>query len=962
MIPKATEDTITSLLQVELSSLGVRAELLPSVTTPAGVRRPDILCANGGIYPLEAKFTKNDLLSAIAKVQNDYLKHSRLLNIRGGFAILYPSILSNPMQLEAVKDLALSSSFRLVAMFPTDDPRPFKNYDGHLKEIAKVIAELVLTPQKIPVPSIDFIIKSLREAAMQLISGLKHLTSKELEGFFGGGNVFRHILQFEENKYPVEELKMGAAYLLVNQLLFYHAISRFRTEFEPIDPDNIRKPQDLQRCFSKVLDINYKTVFSYDVSSLLPEQSSDEVKTIVSVIHALSPEKVGSDLLGTIFHDLIPFETRKNVAAFYTNVLAAELLAYLSIDNPRAKVADFSVGSGGLLVAAYRRKRSLLKARLSQEMHRQFVEEDLLGVDVMPFAANTAACHLALQSPQHFTNKVRIAVWDSTDLSPGQTIPSVADLEHVLSGQTFIDFFSGKNTEKKGVVSLHNGDSEDIKLKKCDLVIMNPPFTRHERIFDEYKDLLLDRFKKHEEYITGQMGYYGYFVLLADKFIEKGGRMALVLPASVLRVKSCEGLRKLWAETYHVDYIILTSFRSAFSESTRLREMLIVARKSKKRPTAKKTKLVMLRKLPKSLKKARTMAQKIESSSKGNGEIEIRQIDYSDLQQDTHNWFAFFALTRPQLFDDFNNQMKSIPNTRLAETTDIIRGYEMRGGLVQSLTIYESPSKLLKSSDIWLQAETDSKQMTYRHRASDALVFTVPLSSLTHTIRRPSGLAKLNVYDDLDYVVTSIEKPETLRRLTDATGFSLPKNTLDSLREDIERRLGNLFISADFDLSAPGTHWLSFYCSEMVAPSKLLWSMRLDSDDAKVLCLFFNSSFNLVQLLAKRVETRGAFMRTRKYFLENFLVPDTSNLNPEVKRNLVKLFDSIQSIEVPSILEQLRCSNSVRKQIDKAWLEVFGCQEDFDSYLTRLYSMLASEIATLKSLMIQGTSSEEKED
>lgn len=54
------------------------------------------------------------------------------------------------------------------------------------------------------------------------------------------------------------------------------------------------------------------------------------------------------DLLGTIFHDLIPFETRKSVAAFYTNVLAAELLAWLAIDRPDAKVADFAVGSGGL--------------------------------------------------------------------------------------------------------------------------------------------------------------------------------------------------------------------------------------------------------------------------------------------------------------------------------------------------------------------------------------------------------------------------------------------------------------------------------------------------------------------------------------------------------------------------------------------------------------------------------------
>jgi len=77
-----------------------------------------------------------------------------------------------------------------------------------------------------------------------------------------------------------------------------------------------------------VLDVNYKMVFSYDVASLIPPRFLEEVKTIISVISGLGAQKVGGDFLGTIFHDLIPFDVRKNVAAFYTNVLAAELLAF----------------------------------------------------------------------------------------------------------------------------------------------------------------------------------------------------------------------------------------------------------------------------------------------------------------------------------------------------------------------------------------------------------------------------------------------------------------------------------------------------------------------------------------------------------------------------------------------------------------------------------------------------------
>ncbi|MEM3448690.1 MAG: hypothetical protein QXP38_07410, partial [Nitrososphaerota archaeon] len=96
MIPRATEDTVSSLLRDELQRLGVKVELFPQITTPAGLRKPDLFCINAGSYPVEAKFTERDLVQAVAKVQNDYLKHYRVLGLKGGFAILYPEELTQP--------------------------------------------------------------------------------------------------------------------------------------------------------------------------------------------------------------------------------------------------------------------------------------------------------------------------------------------------------------------------------------------------------------------------------------------------------------------------------------------------------------------------------------------------------------------------------------------------------------------------------------------------------------------------------------------------------------------------------------------------------------------------------------------------------------------------------------------------------------------------------------------------
>ncbi|MEM3713304.1 MAG: hypothetical protein QXR97_07200, partial [Thermoproteota archaeon] len=148
MIPKATENTISSLLRDELQGLGVKVQLFPRITTPAGSREPDLLCVDAGTYPVEAKFTERDLVQAVAKVQNDYLKHYRVLGLKGGFAILYPEELTQPMPVEAVGNLARRLSFKLIAMFPPEDPRPFTVYDGKLQEVAKILSEHILAPPK----------------------------------------------------------------------------------------------------------------------------------------------------------------------------------------------------------------------------------------------------------------------------------------------------------------------------------------------------------------------------------------------------------------------------------------------------------------------------------------------------------------------------------------------------------------------------------------------------------------------------------------------------------------------------------------------------------------------------------------------------------------------------------------------------------------------------------------------
>lgn len=115
----------------------------------------------------------------------------------------------------------------------------------------------------------------------------------------------------------------------------------------------------------------------------------------------------------------------------------------------------------------------------------------------MPFAAHLAVVHLSLQSPQFITQKVRIAVEDSTKLGPNLTIPSITrELAEAFKTVT-LDMFDGKTRPirkskyiERGALTFDGLGGEDIHLNTTDVVIMNPPFSSSDHLGEKYKQKL----------------------------------------------------------------------------------------------------------------------------------------------------------------------------------------------------------------------------------------------------------------------------------------------------------------------------------------------------------------------------------------------------------------------------------------------------------------------------------------
>jgi tRNA1(Val) A37 N6-methylase TrmN6 len=645
------------------------------------------------------------------------------------------------------------------------------------------------------------------------------------------------------------------------------------------------------------------------------------------------------------------------VAAFYTNNEAAEILAQLAIDKPDAKVLDLACGSGTLLVAAYRRKRELLlreKGEFTFEDHKRFLEQDLTGIDIMPFAAHMAVVHLALQAlaAGHEAEKVRIAVWDSTELEPGQTIPAISrELKAAYRRPTLELFFEGKPpTEEayveKGAVTLEGIGGEQIPLEKVDVVIMNPPFTRQERLPKEYKNALAKRLKGYEKYLHGQLGLYGYFILLADKFIKENGRIALVLPSTFLRIRSTEGIRQLLAESYSIEYIITTWRKAAFSEGAKFREVLLIARKGNNLDV--NCCIVNLKKIPETIQEVKELADKIKRVAKNGLEINndylaLFFVPQNELRREIENWFTYISTYNPETLRIFKKVMTATQRKLCRFQFDIDRfdlAHVKKGEIHGFILRYENR---MKKADRWyVQRFKENGVIVIDKISGEELL--IPLSALAYGLRSSSKVSTLDVSDESDFIITTY--CENINKIC----HDISKGTLDKWRDKIYERASNCLIARRFVLSAPGLSLLAFYSSKPIVGADMWCVKGLSDEDAKILVLWFNSTVNLLQVHVLR--TLDTWMKIHDYTLKEFSVLDLTKLNQNVKKELLELFGEVSNIKLPSILQQLKQNHPIRRKIDGVILKILGFDEkEVDSLLNELYTLLVDEIERLEIFM-----------
>ena len=196
------------------------------------------------------------------------------------------------------------------------------------------------------------------------------------------------------------------------------------------------------------------------------------------------------------------------------------------------RILDPACGSGTLLVAAYKRKQTLYTKLYGykdlDKIHKQFVEHDITGIDIMPFAAHLSAINLAMQNVEQATDTVRIATQDSLDMAKFIAAPrfkrdGLEILPYARAIQLTLNEAFGKlpGVTAKGTLSAE-GRGKKFRIEPVDVVIMNPPFSDREKMPKDMREKL----KKNE--ILGnicghQINLWGYFLALAYYLLKENG-------------------------------------------------------------------------------------------------------------------------------------------------------------------------------------------------------------------------------------------------------------------------------------------------------------------------------------------------------------------------------------------------------------------------------------------------------
>ncbi len=562
-------------------------------------KRPDILIASPSGQPVivETEFAPARTVEGDAIARLGTSMHGTGENIEGVLSVVLPASLKTG-DLETIEQAAFRYATHYLDAAGESIRWPREEWlEGGVDDLADAIEYLSLSERRLARGT---------EALEQMVRHVAGLLAKHA-GTHPLSRIARDLHQADG-----EQTERMAAAICVSAFVFHAAIEG-QTGIPPLPVAGSIDKGELLRTWKTILEVNYWPIFSI-ASALVQEipvravpPAMDRIARSISHLMQLGVTTY-HDLAGRMFQTLIT--DRKFLATFYTLPESACLLAEMAVERVDVnwsdrsaieglRIADFACGTGALLSAAqravYRRYRRC--GGDDKDLHRIVMEQVLTGLDIMPAATHLTCSMLSSAHPSLPYGESRIHTMPY-GIEGGKTHIGALDL--LQSEHSYSLFATGGGMGGKASDS-GTEHSVTITDQSCDLVIMNPPFTRPTNHEAAHSEIPVPSFAgfgtSHDEqqamarklkeakgpFGSGNAGLASNFMDLGHRKLKDGGVLALVVPFSFVRGQSWKRARQA-LQNHYSDVRIASVAASgqtarAFSADTGMAECLVVATK-----------------------------------------------------------------------------------------------------------------------------------------------------------------------------------------------------------------------------------------------------------------------------------------------------------------------------------------------------------------------------------------------
>ena len=735
-------------------------------------------------------------------------------------------------------------------------------------------------------------------------------------------------------------LRIGCL-VLFNALAFQDRLSAINEEVPTANQSAKSGASELRDVWCTICrDIDYVPVFeiAIEILGILSDAPVDLQRgTIEPLLKAVrQTDRIeGHDLAGRLFHTLLT--DAKFTGAYYTSVPAATMLSRLVFEGwppnvdwadhefpASLNVADLACGTGTLLMAvAAEAERRHLNAGGSKAplLHKAMVEEALHGYDVQLSAIHFAATSLAMLNPQIEFNSMNLYVMSLDATGDHVSLGSVdflgvesAPVQHSISAEAFgIEVASAEQVTSEGV---QTAEGHTVRLPELDLAIMNPPYTRPDKMLFGMKSSaergkmqqeLKNRLKKRRGSAVSGLG--GAFVATAAPKLRQGhGRLALVLPVTLCTGSSWQQTRQLIERDFKLEMVIASHDpeRWLFSDSTDLSELLLIATK------------------------------------RADGDIDMEhRTTYVNLWRnpdaviDARRTADTIARTLPAQIEEPGTELLSVGGQHIGESISVpmsrFADRKWAGVQFSRVDLLRTALSLSEDGEVRLPGITKAG--------------SIPICSLSDL--GSIGPDRRRLIDGFDRTDSVTAFPLVQGHDTDdrTTMSCMPNRYLSELAtprggqkpgygQHLWKMAGRLQIAERLRLD---TIRVVAMCADQPVLSNVFWEVKTANDKQdNALAVWLNSSLGLLTLMATRTTTEGGWVSIKKGDLGRMPVLDVRELSARQIADMSKLFDDLSDASFERLPGMVDCPT--RSKLDNGLAEILDLPD-----LLPLRRLLASE-------------------